>query len=538
LKTSHPTEADKWKIIYPDQSVYGYFLEITEKFEKNKILFEENNQSYTSQNITEMSNKLAKFFEENLVETNDTISIILSNSIWFVVAIFASFQVGAKVTLINPRLSQKEIAFQLTDSETKVLITSTNICEAIIEVVKQFQFKAKIIVTNEDFDEEKNRDLISRCDFVVMDSIMESEERFTENRSKSDDIAFLLYSGGTTGLAKGVILSHANILANALQFNEWAKNIPKEDTGLVVSALPICHSFGLQCSFFAPLFRGEKIAIIPKFDPKEILNIIQEKKATSFYGVPTMYVALLRQNIDKYDTTSLKVCVSGGAALPKEIYSEFKKITGVSITEGYGLTECSPVTHINPYGASKLNSIGKPLTDTQAKVVNTDTLEEVDFGEIGEIIINGPQVMRGYWGKGMESINVFTPEKWLRTGDLAYVDAENYFFIVDRSKDIINSGGLKVYPREVEEIIYNHPKVSLVAVVPVPDDYFGEVGKAFIVLKEGETATPEEFKEFCLKESLTRYKIPKSFKIIDKLPLSAAGKVLKRELVQREIEKR
>ncbi len=247
-----------------------------------------------------------------------------------------------------------------------------------------------------------------------------------------------------------------------------------------------------------------------------------------------MYVGLLRQNIAKYDTSSLKVCVSGGSALPKEVHSEFKKATGVDITEGYGLTEASPVTHINPYGASKTNSIGQPLIDTFVKIVDTETLEEIEIGEVGEIIISGPQIMKGYWRKGMESLNVFTPENWLRTGDLAYVDSNDYFFIVDRSKDIINSGGLKVYPREVEELLYKHPKVSLAAVIPFPDDYFGEVGKAFIVLKEGQNATSEEFKNYCIEQALTKYKIPKSFEFIEELPLSAAGKVLKRELVEKE----
>jgi len=537
LSESDSSMNKDWKINYPNLSIYSYFLEIAKEFQGDRILFKESNQEFTSDKIIEMSNKIAKFFDDSSVEENDTISIILPNSIWFVVSIFAAYQIGAKVTLINPRLSQKEIAFQLTDSETKAIITNDTLYLGIKDALSQFHFKAKIITTGKDFNEENIQNLVSQCDFVLMNSIMESQQLFTQNRSKAEDIAFLLYTGGTTGSAKAVMLKHSNVLANALQFNEWANKIPSEFTGLVASALPMCHSFGLQCSFLAPLFRGEKIAIIPKFDPKAILQLIEDEKATSFYGVPTMYIALLRQQISNFDTSSLKVCVSGGAALPKEVHSEFKKATGVDITEGYGLTEASPVTHINPFGASKVNSIGQPLTDTLVKIVDTNTLEELELGEVGEIILYGPQVMKGYWGKGMESLNVFTPEKWLRTGDLAHVDSEGYFFIVDRSKDIINSGGLKVYPREVEELLFKHPKISLAAVIPVPDDYFGEVGKAFIVLKEGQNATPEEIKDFCIEQSLTKYKIPKSFEFIDELPLSAAGKVLKRELVKRESKK-
>ncbi len=520
------------RIKYPNKSVYEYFLEIIEKSDENSILFKEESRDYKAKEIIEMTNKLAYFLDANTIEKNETIAILLPNSIGLVTSIFASFQVGAKVTLINPRLSQKDISFQLRDSESKVLITNTDLCDKIAEIVSQYQFKAKILV-----DSPKDIEKITQnqnCELVFLSSILEKKERLTDIRSKSSDLAFLLYTGGTTGTAKAVMLTHANVLANALQFNEWAKEIPSEFTGCVVSALPMCHSFGLQCSFLAPLFRSEMIVIIPKFEPESLLELMEELHATSFYGVPTMYIALLRSKIEKYNLESLKVCVSGGSALPKEIHEEFQQKTSIAITEGYGLTECSPVTHINPYGKAIVNSIGKPLTDTHAKLVDPETLAEVNEGEIGEILILGPQVMKGYLGKGLESSNVFTSDGWLKTGDLARKDSEDYYFIVDRSKDIINSGGLNVYPREVEEDLYKHPGVSLAAVIPVPDDYFGEVGKAFIVVKEGYKITEKEMKEFCLKQSMTKYKIPKSFEFIDSLPLSAAGKVLKRELINRK----
>ncbi len=246
LNHSSSTKSTKWKINYPNLSVYGYFLKLSKDFEKDRILFEENGLEFTPNMIIEMSNKLAKFFDESSIQVNDTISIILPNSIWFVATIFAAYQVGAKVTLINPRLSKKEIAFQLRDSETKAVITNNTLCINIFEVLSEFQFKAKIVVADKDIDIEKNQELIANCDFVLMNSIMDSEQVFTENRSKNDDIAFLLYTGGTTGLAKAVMLTHSNVLANALQFNEWAKKIPSDFTGLVVSSLPMCHSFGLQ----------------------------------------------------------------------------------------------------------------------------------------------------------------------------------------------------------------------------------------------------------------------------------------------------
>jgi long-chain acyl-CoA synthetase len=510
----------------PQISIYENFLLIAEEI-PDDVVIEEGNEKYTATNIIEFSNRLAKYFISLDIKSNDTISILLPNSVWFLVSILASFQAGAKVTLINPRLSLREIQFQLIDSKTKILITNPDFIELIREIPKDFHLTAKILIRT---STKREGTFSSEPGYVSLEGILKKEEKFEGDKSKPDDTAFLLFSGGTSGLPKGVMLSHSNVIANAYQFNIWTEEIPEEDKGSVLSALPLCHSFGLQCGLFAPLFRKEKIIILPKFDSTAVLRIIEEKKATSFYGVPTMYVALLKQEIEKFNLSSLKLCVSGGASLPEKIHQEFQKRTGISIVEGFGMTECSPVCTINPYTSPKVNSIGKALPYTSIKVIDLETLQEVPDGEIGEIVIKGPQVMKGYLGKGLESLNVFTPDGWLKTGDLGKVDSEGYYFLVDRSKDVINSGGLKVYPREVEEILYKHPGVSLVAVVPIPDDYFGEVGKAYIVTKEGKEIVEEELVEIC-KESLAKYKIPKSFEFIDSLPLSAAGKILKRELV-------
>ena len=508
-------------------SIYEKFLEIVEEI-PDAIIIEEGNEKYTAKDIIKYSNHLAGYFISSEIKSNDTISILLPNSVWFLVSILASFQAGAKVTLINPRLSLREIQFQLIDSKTKILITNSEFIELIKEIPKDFHLTAKILIPS---FTKIGGEVSSETGYVSLEEILKHEEKFEGDKSKPDDTAFLLFSGGTSGLPKGVMLSHSNVLANAYQFNKWTEEIPKEDKGSVLSALPLCHSFGLQCGLFAPLFRREKIIILPKFNPIAVLKIIEEKKVTSFYGVPTMYVALLKQEIEKFNLSSLKLCVSGGAALPKKIHQDFERITKISIVEGYGLTECSPVCTINPYSNPKVNSIGKALPYTSIKIIDVETLEMVPDGEIGEIVIKGPQVMKGYSGKGLESLTVFTQDGWLKTGDLGKIDSEGYYFLVDRSKDIINSGGLKVYPREVEEVLYKHPRVSLVAVVPVPDDYFGEVGKAYVVTKEGKEIVEEELIEVC-KESLAKYKIPKSFEFIDSLPLSAAGKILKRELAR------
>ena len=521
------------RIDIPHISVYENFLKIV-KEKPNAIILEEGEGIYTAKEILKYSNQLANYFISLKIKQNDTISVLLTNSIWFLVSILASFQVGAKVTLINPRLSLREIQFQLIDSKTKILIIHPDFYDLIEEIPKDFHLTAKVLIPS---ISDKNKKNYTKSGYISLEEIFETGEKFEENKSKPEDIAFLLFSGGTSGLPKGVMLTHSNVIANAYQFNLWAEEIPEEDKGIVLSALPLCHSFGLQCGLLAPLFRNEKIIILPKFDPTTVLTIIEKKHVTSFYGVPTMYVALLKQEIEKFNLSSLKLCVSGGAGLPAEIHQDFQKRTGISIVEGFGLTECSPVCTINPYSNPKVNSIGKALPYTSIKIIDSETSEEVPDGEIGEIAIKGPQVMKGYLGKGLESLSVFTSDGWLKTGDLGKVDSEGYYFIVDRSKDVINSGGLKIYPREVEEVLYKHPSVSLAAVVPIPDEYFGEVGKAFIVTKKGKEIVEEELIEVC-KDSLAKYKIPKSFEFIDSLPISAAGKVLKRELVVKEEKKR
>ncbi len=514
-------------IKYPEVSIYENFLDSTAG-DLDKVIIEQGKESYTPRKIIEYSNKLADNFLSKNIQAQDTISVLLPNTIWFVVSVFAAFQVGAKVTLINPRLSQKEIEFQIIDSETKILITNESFCDLISNIPEHYKMLSCILTPDSNCKIDSSND----GKIVMMEDVFKQDGSYTGIISNSEDIAFLLYSGGTSGLAKGVMLTHFNMIANAYQFNHWAADIPKENSKAVLSSLPLCHSFGLQCGFFAPLFRGEKIIILPKFHPVDVLKIIEEKGASSFYGVPTMYIAILRQKIENFDLSSLKVCVSGGSALPKEIHHSFEEKTGISIVEGYGLTECSPVTHINPYGKTKVNSIGVPLVDTQVRIIDSQSIDELETGEVGELTIKGPQVMKGYWGKGLESVNVFTPDQWLRTGDLGKADDENYYFLVDRLKDIINSGGLKIYPREVEEVLFMHPAISMAAVIPIPDEYFGEVPKAFIVTKEGQDLTAEEVQDFC-NEQLSKYKVPKYYEIIDELPLSAAGKILKRELIDR-----
>ncbi len=510
---------------YPSVSLYEYLQQSSEN-RRMSIAIEDRDERFTYQDIIDRSNRLADFLITCDVKKNDTIAIAIPNSIDFVFSVFSVFQIGAKVTPINTRLSQREINFQLLDSEAKAIIISPEMCDVFGDLKNKFDFKARIITPSIVSDSSEN-DCIN--DYVHLKSILQNDRNFTENKSKADSIAFLLYTGGTTGTPKAVMLTHSNILINSMQFNNRLDESPRTDKESALAVLPLSHSFGLICALFAPLFRGDKIITQATFSPSKVLEIIEKKKITAFHGVPTMYYALLNEDLEKYDISSLKLCISGGAGLPKEVYEQFLRRTGVSIKEGYGLTECSPVTHVNPIYDPKIGSIGKLLTDTQAKIIDLETNETMELGEVGEMVIKGPQVMKGYWKKGVETINVFTKDGWLKTGDLAKVDEKEYFYIVDRLKEVINSGGYKIYPREVEEILHQHPAVAIAAVIPKPDDFYGEVVKAYIVLKKGQETSKEEITEYCRK-ILASYKIPKEIEFTKQLPLSAAGKVLKRKL--------
>jgi len=518
------SDEDEISFSYPRISLYEHLFEVASK-RLNRVIIEHKGISYTYSELIEASNKLAFFLNQSGINKKDTVAIYLPNSYYFVISLFAAFQVGAKVTLINPRLAENEIQFQLYDSEATVLITSNDLRMKSKAMLKQQALKIKILT---DIPEEHQ---VENGDYVILESILKNAERFTENRGKDEDTALLLYTGGTTATPKAVMLSHSNLIANTMQFNAALDNPPRDpDNSIALGVLPFCHSFGLMCSVLSPLFKGNKIVILSKFNPEKAWEAVEKEKITEIYAVPTMYIALLQVDVSKYDISSLKICVSGGAPLPVNVSQQFYKTTGIKICEGYGLTECSPVTHLNPIYSPKEGSIGLPLIGTEAKLIDPETEEDVRItGEIGELVIKGPQVMLGYYRRGMETVKSFTSDGWLRTGDIASKDDDGYYFIIDRLKEVIISGGLKIYPREVEEIVYKIPGVAYTALIGVSDDYFGEVGKLFVVKKEGVELTEEDIRSF-LEDKIAKYKIPKIINFVEELPLSGAGKVLKRKL--------
>lgn len=515
----------KRNIEYPDQSLYSFFNDIAEN-NTQKTAIMEGAKEYTYGVLREYSNKLAKFFEEFGLVQNDTVSICLPNTVWMVVSIFATFQIGAKVTLINPRLSSREILFQVNNSGSKVLITSPSLCNKIGTLDEKYNFMLKI-VTPQIIADGKQEDCLS--DYILLESILDKEQRYTKDLANSQSPAFLFYTGGTTGVPKAVVLTHQNVLANAIQFHSWLTQSELTSDDKTLAILPLSHSFGLQCSLLSQLIAVRKIIMMPSFNPTKIVEIIKEERVGYFAAVPTMYIALLNTNFNKSDFSSVKVCISGGAALPKDVFNDFKEKTDLTITEGYGLTECSPVTHVNVINKPVVGSIGYPLPDTKCKIISTETGIVLPNGKIGELIIKGPQVMKGYYKKSMETMKVFTADGWLKTGDIALIDDDGYTYIKDRLKDVINSGGFKVYPSEVENILQSHDAIKMVAIKGVSDDYFGEAVKAYIVKNENKDISYEDIKEYC-KDKLASYKIPKTVTFVDSLPISAAGKILRKDL--------
>jgi len=354
----------------------------------------------------------------------------------------------------------------------------------------------------------------------------------------SDEVALFQYTGGTTGVPKAAMLTHFNMVANTIQVRQWLRNI-KEGKDCMLGAIPFFHVYGMTVGMSLAMYIGAQLVIVP--NPRQIetvMEVIHKERASIFPGVPTMYMGIINHpQVKNYDLKSVDACISGAAPLPMDVQLKFGEITGGRLVEGYGLTEAAPVTHCNPiYGDRRAGSIGLPLPDVEAKIVDYETFADKPVGQEGELWVRGPQVMKGYWQRDDETAKTVTADGWLRTGDIARMDADGYFYIVDRLKDIIIASGFNIVPREVEEVLFEHPKVQEAVVAGVPDARRGETVKAYIVLKPGETATVDEIVAFC-KERLAAYKVPRQIEFLDALPKSAVGKILRRELRAMEAKK-
>jgi len=505
--------------------------------------------------MNEITDKLAAGLASLGVKKGDRVGIFMPNTPQFVMAYFAVLKAGGVVVATNPLYSKREIEHQANDAGVEIMLVMSNFYNLIKQIQSETKIR-KLIVTNIKetlppllgflFGLTKEKKGGFRVDLAEGDIWMKDliDKYKPEDRPNvdvtPDDVAIFQYSGGTTGVPKGAIGLHRNLVANAVQIHEW---IPMVEDGkdVVLMAIPLFHVYGMVAGMCFAIRSAASMVMIPNpRDLKDVLDSIQKYGASFYPGVPTMYNAINNYpdvQAGKYDLSSIKACISGSAPLMLETKTEFERLTGGKLVEGYGLSEAPTATHCNPVlGENPPGSIGLPFPDVVAKIISLeDEVTPQPIGEIGELVIKGPQVFKGYHNMPTETANALR-DGWLYTGDIAKMDEKGYFYIVDRKKELIKPGGYQVWPREVEEVISENPKVLEVGVAGIPDPYRGETVKAWVVLKPGETATEEEIRDWC-KERLAKYKVPTHVEFKDELPKTTVGKILRRELVREEMEK-
>ncbi|QRF22674.1 long-chain fatty acid--CoA ligase [Alicyclobacillus sp. TC] len=471
--------------------------------------------------------KFMGFLRSKGIQQGDRVGIMLPNCPQYVIAYYAITGIGAVVVQVNPMSTAPELSYLLEDSGMRMLILLDSFLPVLEKMTERHALQDLVVVNLQGgATDSLPTQAVSFMEVLMAASPAEP----VKNLSPADTLAVLQYTGGTTGRPKGAMLSHRNIVANAVQSTHTVENGVRPDD-ITLAALPFFHVYAMTVAMNLPLVSGIPLVILPRFSVQDALDAIQNYKITLFPAVPTMYVALAQAVTPGSDIlSSLRVCNCGGAPMPVKVLEIFEQVTGATVLEGYGLSEASPVTHSNPSLASrKIGSIGKLIPGTSAKIVNPDNpAEEVPVGSEGELAIAGPQVMLGYWQRPEETAAVLL-DGWLLTGDIATMDEDGFFSIVDRKKDMIIASGYNVYPREVEEALYRHPAILEAAVIGVEDDYRGETVKAYVVLRPGMSVSEEELHAFC-REQLAAYKVPRSFEFRDSLPKSAVGKVLRRAL--------
>ncbi|MEM4676181.1 MAG: long-chain fatty acid--CoA ligase [Nitrososphaerota archaeon] len=525
-------------IDYPEMPLHGLLERSASTYpEKIAVVSGENGYRLTYRELNELASRFANVLISMNAARGDRVALFLPNIPQFLIAYYGALKAGCVVTTISPLARENTLLFQLNDSEAESLVVYEPLLPTFLKVASSTKVK-RIFVTGGDTNKPPQLPEGNYHWFDVVLSKYSPEPPKVEINPKRD-LACLQYTGGTTGTPKGAMLTHFNMVSNAIAFSVWTRCRPAKEVFLTV--LPLSHIFGMTTSMNAPIYTVGTIVLLQKFDVKKVLETIQSYGVTVFCGVPTMYALIVASpEVQSYNLRSIRCCISGGSPLPPEVQRKFIQLTGGVLVEGYGLTECSPGTHTNPVDPSmksvKIGSIGLPWPDVDARIVDLETgSKTLPPGEIGELVIKGPQVMLGYWKRPEETREVLR-DGWLYTGDVAKMDEDGYFYIVDRKKDLIKHKGYSVYPREVEDVIYEHPAVKLCAVVGKPDPVAGEVPKAFVVLKDGAQLTADELINF-LKERLEPYKLVREVEFRKELPLTSAGKVHRRLLREEELSK-
>jgi long-chain acyl-CoA synthetase len=537
---------------YPEVPIYQVLEDTARNFpDRIAIIFL--GKKLTYRKLYELVQQFATVISTLGIKTGDRVACILPNSPQFAIVYYGVMQAGGIFVQMNPLNSEKEIQFQLADSgaETVIVADVLDLPNKVKKVKSETPLKRIIYTSIKEylpFPKNLLYPLVAKPPkfergegiFFLKELLAKRAPSPPSVTVNQDDVALLLYTGGTTGISKGCMLSQRNLVSNAIQSSLW---FPKAERGkeIFLSVLPFFHSFGMTTCLNLPIYLGATMMIVLRFERDKLggfLKDIQRIRPTIFPGVPAMYQAINNfPDVGKYDLSSVKFCLSGAAPLPVEVCRKFEQITGGKLVEGYGLTEASPVTHCNPlFGKRKIGSIGLPFPDTDCEIADVETGEgPLPVGEIGELRIKGPQVMKGYWNNPEETEECLK-DGWLYTGDIGKMDEEGYFSILDRKKDMIITGGFNVYPRDIDEVLFQHPKIKDAVAVGIPDPYHGEIVKAFVVLKDGETANEEEIIAFC-RENLARYKVPKMVEFRQELPKTMIGKVLRKALREEELRK-
>ncbi|HKT38169.1 MAG TPA: long-chain fatty acid--CoA ligase, partial [Ktedonobacterales bacterium] len=506
--------------------------------------------------FSSLADRFARALVRLGVKRGDRVAISLPNIPQFPIAFYGAIKAGAVVVPTNPLYQPHELEHQLSDSGAKVIVMVDQLYHTLAEarprtpvehvilagVADYFPLPLAVAYRAQAAIAARKRPHVDQRALHADKSIHQFKDLLGHasdsqgfevyalpEPAKPDDLALLQYTGGTTGVAKGAMLTHRNLMANAMQALVWNED-PLDTKHISLCIAPFFHVYGLTVGMNVTMLAASTMVLLPRFTVKDTLKAIEKYRPDLFPGAPTMYLALAREvERKRRDLSSLRACISGSAPLPAEVQRRFEAVSGARLVEGYGLTEASPVTHCNPvYGDRRLGTIGLPLSSTDSAILIGDSWDFAPQGQQGEIAVRGPQVMLGYWNRPDETAKVLR-DGWLRTGDIGQMNADGYFSVVDRKKDMIIASGYNVYPREVEDALYANPKVLEAAVAGIPDEYRGETVRAYIVVKPGEHLTAEELDTWC-RQQLAVYKVPKSYEFRASLPKTVIGKVLRRQL--------
>jgi long-chain acyl-CoA synthetase len=519
IPSGNPIEID-----IPEISLTELFFQSVEQYSDNTaVTFME--KRYTYSELGKLVKRCARLLADEGIGKGDRVAIMLPNCPQYPIGFFGTLLNGAIVVQINPMYKANELMHVLKDSGARHIIVLDDLLPIVEAVIAETDVEKVLSVSLEK----------GKCEMTKkLQSVTEAD--FTVEIEPARDVAVLQYTGGTTGRSKGAMLTHRNIVANTLQSAATSRINTQKGKERVLGVSPLFHVYGMTSGMNLTFYNGGELILVSRFQVPEIVDIINNLKPTIFPGVPTMYIALLQYyQSHPFDLHTLTSCVSGSSPLPLHVLSRFNELSGTKIAEGYGLSEASPVTHRNPVsGLQKPGSIGIPIQNTDAAIIDSITGEPALLVDTpGELVIKGPQVMKGYWGMPEETKKTIQ-NGWLHTGDMAKMDEDGFFYIVGRKKEMIIAGGFNIYPIEIEDILYSHPKVLEAAVFGVPDQYRGETVHAAVVLKPSERITENELKDYCRKQ-LAAFKVPKAITFESELPKTAVGKILKRKLQEKHI---